>query len=193
MPGDYAQATFDMVVLKRRVMRIFRSPEAQTIDFYLGVLHVTGAGFLRVADAVSRDKIGIRVGSVSPKAAASFKPWVFDFPNGQFGIVSFQEASIVHEAVHAMKALTLPFTGLMPDTQEEAAAYVAEALYLRYDGFPSSASNPQLVKADLIAQAIMGRPGALVSKRDEDNLRVWITTRPVYYESGVTYSSTTYR
>ena len=193
MPGNYAQATFDLVVLKRRTMKILRSPEAQKIDFHFGIMNVTGVGFLRVADAVSRNKIGIRLGMVSPGAAAEFSRWVFDFPNGQYGRFPLEEATIVHEAVHAMKELILPVAGLVPNSQNEAAAYVAGALYLRYIGAASPNSLPQMVKADLIAKSIMAQRGAMVSESDAANLRVWVTTRPVYRDIGVTYSSTVYR
>jgi hypothetical protein len=193
MPGDYAQATIQLVTLKRRVINILKSPTTGKIDFYLGSMHVTGAGYLRVADAISVDKIGVRIGMVPAGAAASFQPWVFDFPNGQYGALPSDQATIVHEATHAMKALTLSFAGLVPDTQNEAAAYVAEALYMRYLGSSVGNGLPQWVRADLIAKSIMGQPGAIVPKTDEDNLRVLVAMRPVYFQSGITYSSTKYR
>ncbi len=98
-----------------------------------------------------------------------------------------------------MKALLYPFkAGMMvADTQDEAAAYLAGSLYMIYIGTPFTNPNTiaplNYLKADLIAQSIQGKKGAIVSTQDEANLRAFVASIPLYSNVGVNYYSMVYR
>jgi hypothetical protein len=82
---------------------------------------------------------------------------------------------------------------MIADSTDEAAAYVAGALYCEYAGVVVPVVKPQFVKAAQIAKSIMNKPGAMVSAQDEGHLRTFVFTRMLYWNAGMTYDSTGYR
>jgi hypothetical protein len=189
-------STFREAALKERLIGILQSPEAQKIDFFLGYMHISGLGYLRVADALRRGSMQISIGTVPEGAAAAFSNArnLFHFPDKTYGILAGERSDMVHEATHAMKSLLYPFKvgWSVTDTQDEAAAFVAGALYMLYAG-ASFTGAPAFVKAIQIARSIQGQKGAIVPARDEGHLRAFIAAHPVYSEAGINYCSTLYR
>jgi hypothetical protein len=179
---------------KQRLIDVLRSPSAQKIDFYLGYLHVSGFGYVTVADAVSNGSIGIRFGQVPAGAAAAFdgEDKVFDFPEGQiYGSNLVEQALMVHEATHAAKWLIFKKAGIIEnDTQDEAAAYLASTLYLMDNGRDWAPGHLIYVEASRIARSL--KKGSIVPAHDEARLRSFVTLHPVYSSMGVTYNSTVY-
>jgi len=179
--------------LKQRLIGVLRSRLVQKIDFYIGYMHINGAGYLRVADAVAKGSIKLFVGGVPAGAAAAFYPAgrFFRFPGGTYGLNAGDQADMVHESTHALRALTYTRQAMMliTHTQNEAAAYVADALYTLYIGSSNSSFEPIFIKAFQIAQSIKDIPGAVVSPQDEANLRAFIAFHPVYSNAGKTYTS----
>jgi hypothetical protein len=183
-------------LFKTVVTRILRSAAAQRIDFSIGYLHITGAGLRRVADDVDRGSIAIEIGGVPPGAGAAYSPdGKFYFPDRSYGFQASEEMDIVHEATHALVAVYRRGRIWPPDTLDEAAAYLSEALYNVYRGSPVTDVSlvlPQQIQASLIANSIQAHAGALVPARDEGLLRAFVASRPVYSQSGITYSSSVY-
>jgi hypothetical protein len=190
---DGPLTTVREAALKQRLIGLLRSPLVQKIDFFIGYMHISGAGYSRVADAVANGSIKLFVGGVPAGAAAAFYPGdrFFRFPDGTYGLTRSDEADMVHESTHAIRALTYTRQSMMliPDTQNEAAAYVADALYTLYSGSSNSSPQPIFIKADQIAQSIKDRKGAMVSPQDEANLRAFVAFHPVYSNDGKTYTS----
>lgn len=182
---------------KQRLIDVLRSPSAQKIDFYLGCLHVSGFGYGAVADAVSKDSIGIRFGQVPAGAAAAFDgvDKVFDFPEGRiYGSSLVEQALVVHEATHAAKWLIFKKAGIIEnDTQDEAAAYLASTLYMMNNGRDWAPGGHLIyVEASRIAGSLLNKKGSIVPAHDEARLRSFVTLHPVYSNMGVAYNSTVY-
>ncbi len=179
--------------LKQRLIGLLKSPLVQKIDFLIGYMHINGAGYLHVANALANGSIKLFVGGVPAGAGAAFYPGdrVFRFPEGAYGLSRSDEALMVHESTHAIRALTYTRQSMMliASTQNEAAAYVAQALYTLYVGSSGSYFEPIFIKADQIARSIKDRKGAVVSPQDEANLRAFIAFLPLYSNEGKTYSS----
>jgi membrane protease subunit (stomatin/prohibitin family) len=116
---------------------------------------------------------------------------VYTFPSYDFGIGSMEQAVIVHESVHALVGIRYGTKRpvVVTRTENEAAAYVANALYLRYAvKLPISYWSMQ-IKADEIAGRIMNVKNAIVPERDANMLRTLITYDPTYFKHGVRFST----
>lgn len=132
--------------LRARMRDILLSPAAQKINFHLEGFHVDGSGFAKVARLLSvKPRCGhgffIRVRHHLPKGVgAKYMPLIntFVFPMSIYGQAPFQRRLILHECVHALrdsqarKALAL---------YDEAAAYLADALFYVHDTTPKGASG----------------------------------------------------
>jgi hypothetical protein len=90
-----------------------------------------------------------------------------------------EQSKIIHESVHAMRDLkgamfVSETRGLQvtSKTEDEAAAYVAGALFILYDNTNvSTAKQPVFVKAYQIANSIMNVRGAVVPAADVMSMR----------------------
>ncbi|MEZ5306432.1 MAG: hypothetical protein R2684_04725 [Pyrinomonadaceae bacterium] len=135
--------------LKERMVRILQSSETQRIrlnmTFPAGTaIEINGESFTRVATALNANRIHVQEGGV-PDGVAKYSARVegasaantFYIGANSFGSRDFA-GLIVHEAVHAFFDLT---SGLLPWLDNEAAAYVAQGMYLRHSGFPMSRFN----------------------------------------------------
>lgn len=185
--------------LRMIVMGILLSKPAAQIDFTLGSIHVDANGFASVVGAMFTKQcgfpgIGIDVGGVPPDAAAAYDEAedVFNFPNATFGTAPNERIYIIHESVHAMHDISIG-TLCVPGgrgcifttrSENEAAAYVAGALFSLYDtgvvpaGIP--ASGEHWVKAFEIAKSIKNVKGAVVDSADALSLRTLIVSRKAY-------------
>jgi hypothetical protein len=134
------------------------------------------------------------VGPLDPGADAEYRTDLnsFVFPNEHFGLTPEEEGELVHESVHALLDIkgfywawgrTPPYPTFIGD---EAAAYVAYALYMRY-AYPGRArgAHPIYDIAFRIADAIKDKPGAVVPEADASSLGNAIANDPTYKSLGV--------
>jgi hypothetical protein len=73
------------------------------------------------------------------KAGASYADGTFTFPSANFVAKLADKMSVVHESTHAIAHMHKIFLG-STDTEDEAAAFVAAALYCTYIGFSAELS-----------------------------------------------------
>jgi hypothetical protein len=194
----------DEDVLRHRVTTILLSDATRKINFFVGPIHVEYGGFSAVFFALwskSRggDGIDIEIGDVPDGAAAVYDSDddAYRFRNAAFGMTDAQRAVILHESVHAMRDIWgSTITTANGDvsttyTLDEAAAYVAEALFRIYENTAggTDTSEPLRVKADLVAQSIMNTPGAVVSDTDVSSLQDLVAANPVYRRRGISRST----
>jgi hypothetical protein len=189
--------------LRTMMSSLLMSDAAQQIDFYLDRLHVDGSGFSFVALALlpkpqGQHGFSIRVGHVNPNAEATYQPAnnTFDFPTANYGTTPFQRSSIIHECVHALRdcfgGQLRTSTGLIRtlSLSDEAAAYVAGALFHINDTTPAGAPTPSAPpwtqgdvvfgNAHTIAVKHWKTRGYAVDPSDAKNLRDAIMNDPVY-------------
>ena len=181
---------------------LLMSDAAQKIDFYLDRFHVDGSGLMFVAIALlSKPKgqrgMSIRVGHVDPGAEATYDPATntFDFPTATYGTTPFQRMSIIHECVHALRdsygkqlrTSTGPAKTL--SLSDEAAAYLAGALFHIYDTTPTGttptkpswASNVAIFGvAHTLGLKMSTQSGYAVTPQDSKALRDTIMNNPTY-------------
>ncbi len=185
----------DITALRSRVMNVLTSNTALKIDFTLGSIHVNFSGFYSVYVALLHKSLGLQgididVGNVPAGAAAAYDSGndTFEFPNLAYGTSVNDQSKIIHESVHAMRDLKgavflserrgLQFT---TKTEDEAAAYVAGALFILYDNTVVSTSTlPVHLKAYQIANSIMNVRGAVVPDADVMSLRNIVAADPTY-------------
>ena len=174
------------------IKNVLLSPQVQSIDFYIGWLHVFGLSYAAVANAISSGKIGLVYLPLQTTVAAryDFRKKQYQLPDRNFGFTPFDQVTIAHESTHAavsMQYSTLPIT----DTLYEAAGYIAAAIYNRAYGMAAVMPLPQERIADLISQSLPR--GGIVSSADEASLRQAIANRPNYAQKGITYNSYVYK
>lgn len=185
-------------VLKQTIIRVLNSPATQKINFFIGVLHITGAGYRKVVSALNDGSITVKIGKPSEGAAAEFHTDedYFLFPDRSYGFAPADLLNIVHELTHAIISHAQASLAVA-DTSNEAAAYVAGALWNLHAGSPiareSFVTAPLIVQANVIADRIKNQPGALVSTEELARLRAFIAINPVYYNMGVNYISHVYK
>jgi hypothetical protein len=190
----------DLAGLRSRVMKVLTSSTAMKIDFTLGSIHVDAAGFTSVYLAILNKTMGfpgidVDVGKVPSGAAAAYDSGddTFQFPHAAYGMAANEQAIIIHESVHAMRDLKgamflserrgIVFT---TRTEDEAAAYVAGALFILYDNtMVSSDTKPIFLKAYQIANSIMNRKGAVVPDTDVMSFRNIVAGDPLYHSRNV--------
>jgi hypothetical protein len=140
--------------LRTIIGAIVMSDAAQKVDFYLDKMHVDGSGLSYVALALASKPRGgrglsIAVGGLGPHAEASYDPSTntFKFPKVNYGTVPFERMTIFHESVHVWRdsvgrtVATSSGKVKTRDVSEEAAAFLAGALFFLYDAGPTSASD----------------------------------------------------
>jgi hypothetical protein len=187
--------------LRNRVLSLLASGPARRIDFQLGAIRVNAAGLDRVSDMIRLKALGsavgidVVVGRVPRGAGAAYNNPSNElrFRSTAYGASATERAAILHECVHGLRDVQgtyLP-TPAGPEwtfyLEDEAAAYVAGALYHLYEtGSASSSTHPVFVKAYAIARSIMGTPGAAVPDADADELAELVGDDPTYIKAGVT-------
>jgi hypothetical protein len=186
------------------VTNILMSPAAQKVDFWLGSIHVDGAGFREVVGSTYFAMCGFKgvkiVRERQPEgAAASYYPSTdtLALPNSRnYGASAVQKYHIVHEAIHAMQDITggswYSERGSIFTTfaENEAAAYVGAALYSLYstgEVFTGSAHD----EAFMIARSLQGRAGARVPEAQAKHLMETICDLDIYFTQGITMTTRT--
>jgi hypothetical protein len=123
---------------------------------------------------------------------------VIRFPNMAYGTTVLELASIIHECVHAMRDLQGFYyyfsltsgVGWATATEDEAAAYVAQALFRLYDAtVPLAPIDPIYIKAVEIAKSIINVKGTVVSDADVTSIRNLVAGNPVYQSMGIKLST----
>ena len=140
--------------LRALIGSIVMSDATQKLDFYFDKMHVDGSGLSYVALALLSKPRGahglsIAIGGLPPLAGATYDPETntFRFPRANYGIDSFERMAILHESIHAWRDSMGPTVRTTSgrvrtrDVSEEAAAYLAGALFFIYDSGPVSASD----------------------------------------------------
>ena len=205
-----------------RIVMLLASKSVQRIDFQLELVHVTGSSLSSVIGALITRAVGVtdmdsqfrrlgsppsginvEIGKVKKGAEAQYDPKnnTFGFPNATFGQTDPREqATIVHESVHAWLDLRMPKVRTTGDwlkkvvlsttsATNEATAYIAGALYFIYKTTPEGSNptpsdrwrdHPLFSEAYRIAVGIMNNPGAAVSAADVTALKQKIMDRPIY-------------
>ena len=130
-------------LLATRVADLLRSTPCQKVDFWLGGLHVSGAGFTAIAHLISNagttgQGVTVAVGDITQNAEASYDQTTNTIlvPNLDYAKTdAFQRVAVVHEAVHALRdshGAVLSYRGrpYRPRAAtDEAAAYLAGCLF----------------------------------------------------------------
>jgi hypothetical protein len=166
------------------VAQVFDSARIDRIDFRLNGLEVSPKRLREVGKAIRAGKIKVKVSSSGKLLSASYHPHdnrLF-VPTDQIGAVMIQ-ASIVHEGVHALVDLFRATNLTVLD--DEAAAYLAEAVYLRAAHTwvkGESAASAIYQAADAVARAhdLYSRRGVKLSADHVAELRKVIHAHPAY-------------
>lgn len=128
--------------LRIQLMALLLSRPVQQINFRLGAYSVRGSDYSQIAMALFRGKINIEINPAKLqglKAGASYADGTFTFPSANMGAKLWDRLVIVHESTHAIAHMHKIFWG-STDGEDEAAAYVADALYCTYIGFSATLS-----------------------------------------------------
>ena len=148
----------------------------QAIDFRLGPYHIDGAGFHAVAMAITTYHISVQGKDNIPgrEAWGAYADQIdtIGIPTvTQISHPTWLEAVLVHESVNALIDLKGPRGGAR--SQNEAAAYIATALYLLSFDFPAP-KGAILDTALKIADPL--KAGMTVDKASEMRLRTVVAT-----------------
>jgi hypothetical protein len=202
MSGDNAEQAY----IRHSILLALKSNLAQQIDFWCNWIHVDGAGFLSVHQALLIDYMHVAVDHTLDHDMMQYSSAdkTFYVPRSNFGnpdSLVAEKALMIHESVHALvdwsfrppAAYLTDITSDDPSlastryhpglklVEEEAAAYVAQALHLiNYydDGGPGNI--PEFQIALPIARRIKGTPGARVTDVESALLQGVIAADPRY-------------
>jgi hypothetical protein len=183
---------------QQRIRETLLHHAAQSIDFFMGgFIHISGAGYLKVANALKNGTFGIHRLDMDPGEAAFFdaKTGYFGVPRApSWGLNWYDRATIVHESTHAQIALAYGFNPIMVDSLNEAAAYIAGAVYHNVLNKGPVMEDESLVRAksSQIAKSIYGQKGAIIPGKDVEQLRAFVALTPQYQRDSLTYYSKNY-
>lgn len=187
-----------------RIVGVIMSASARRIDFTLGRIPVNHDGFRLLFNELVTQRIGVTTEGVPPGAAASYDQVndIYNIPRRSYGQTPEERKTLVHESVHALQdirgAVAYGAWGaaLPTDSENEAAAFIAGALYYYYETgifLDSDGSDTGVIfnKANEIAgQVARGR--TTVSDMDQNELRTLIASAGIYRREGITYTSRLY-
>lgn len=159
-----------------------RTPEIARLNFAFGKLKVYPSGYQTdVADAISSGKIKVKAdsGAVGAGAGAAY---FTDYDTLEllpgFSIAKQRDqAFVVHECTHAF--FDLLSIGNHSGHDDEAAAYIAEAIYLEAIGAPPASGHLIRVAAHAIAKKVLAGAYA-VSAADMATLSSFVGSTPIY-------------
>jgi hypothetical protein len=192
----------DLQILSR-VVGVIMSAPARRIDFTLGRIPVNYDGFCLVFNELVTHRIGVTTEGIPPDAEAAYDSVgdMYLIPRRSYGQTPEERMSLVHESVHALQdirgAVAYGAWGaaLPADSEDEAAAFIAGALYYYYEtgtfldcgGDTGDIFNKA---SEIAGQVVRGR--TTVSDMDQNELRTLIASAGVYRRIGVTYTSRVY-
>lgn len=173
--------------LASNVAAIFEGPQVARIHFRLGRLEVSPQRLRGVGQAIKKGNIKVVVAKTGKLLSAAYSPHsdTLTLPDDKLASVS-SRAAVLHEGVHALvdmykcKEVTV--------LNDEAAAYLAEAIYLRAAHSWISGGAVEMAiydAADKVAKAhdLYSKRGVRLSSDDVADLRAAIHKHPAY--SGV--------
>lgn len=181
-----------MASIVETVKSVLVSPSAKRIDFHLGLMHVDAAGLIAVRGLIIAGIVRVRIEpSTDPHVAAlyNYSANTLKFPRENYGANAKEKSDILHECIHALHDIYGAgyYSGrggsrFMTESENEAAAYVADALYYWYETgrVQGSAADPIFVKAGAIARRIKDLRGAYVTTDEAIDLRKAIVDDEAY-------------
>ena len=183
-----------------KITEILTSPEAMRIDFIFGTIKVDSAGLYTVVAALASGVVTVEIGEVSALAAAEYYSTGnhFKFPSETYGATDDEKQAILHESVHAMQDLAFgqvyPSRGTFYtyETENEAAAYVAGALYYKFatGKADDQSGEASFDEAARIAKILEDKPGGVASDEDVNRMRLFVANDPTYWFNTSLYEPT---
>jgi hypothetical protein len=181
----------------RRFYDVLLSDAAEKIDFTLRAIHVKGDDLISVTTHLWLASIGapgitLDFGHVPAGglAAYNYPGNFFKLPDTNYGQSAEDRSNILHESVHAMLDIKGPPRAGRLYVTDEAAAYVAQALFFKFDtGKHIPSAHPIFVKAVAIAKTIEGKKGAAVPTKEAEALEKLIPPEPAYKAKGITMTT----
>lgn len=170
--------------LADKIAVIFEGPQAGRIHFRLGRLEVSPQRLHGVDKAIRKGGIKIEIAKTGKLLSAAYHPHsdTLTLPDDKLASVS-SRAAVLHEGIHALvdmykcKEVTV--------LNDEAAAYLAEAIFLRaaHSWINGGAAEMAIYDAaDKVAKAhdLYGKRGVRLSHDDVADLRAAIHKHPAY-------------
>lgn len=186
----------ELAALRRRIANVLTGPACASIDFTIRGVRIRGGGYmvigasLDVPHAAARPPAGrrpmsVRVDTRLPAGVgASYHagPNAIVVPRADYGSGARECRALVHEATHAVFDY---YRTRLDAWHEEAAAYIAGAIYFRYVlGAPLAGDI--FIAADALAGRILapqrlgGPSNRIVTPADADALIAVIRASPTY-------------
>lgn len=158
------------------------------VNFALGPIRVTPALLADVGTAVAAGKIKVMIDpTISHNAIYNAKSNQLQLKSNFSAPGLLERALVVHEATHAINDMRK--LGLTPNIDDEAVAYIAQALYL-YGNHPVKSDrlkDPKNAAADRLyaaayaaAVAIVGKKNAAAIAGEVSKVRAALKTVPQY-------------
>jgi hypothetical protein len=182
--------TDDEIALRSTIIGVLVSEPIWKIDFWLGPVHVDGVSLFQVVCALNWGYIGVKIDHTSVAGAAAeyhSHENTYVFPYKAAGLTPQQKMAVVHESVHAMLDIRAGLersTFSVLQTENEAAAYVTQALYgvLAFDATPGAHVQAFYDKAFEIANKIKGQLGVRVDAEDAKYMKHAVAMGNIYYK-----------
>jgi hypothetical protein len=137
--------------------------------------------YRHVADAIRDGHIQVRTKTTIPAGASAQYDFVFDaielLPNFSLYAPVTNTAYIVHECTHAI--LDMKTIGDFSNWENEAVAFLAEAIYLEACQQPPLSSDSMRQVSQRIAQGVLGG-SRTVSRSEFSNLISAVRSHPLY-------------
>jgi hypothetical protein len=205
MSGDTAEQAH----MRHSIMTNLKSGMARKIDFWCNGIHVDGAGFMSVYQALAMDYFHVQASPALANNQCVYWPRknTYYLPNANYGDFDSpigQKSLTIHESVHALidwsfktpvdyvKDITsgdpsLASTRYQPGlkmVEEEAVACIAQALFRLnyYDDGSGAGAFPAFNIALAIARRIKGDDGASVTDSEAGQLQGAIAADPRYQQ-----------
>jgi hypothetical protein len=179
------------IVLTMRVADVLLTQNANQkrkidqIDFTLDGITIDAAGLREVGQLMLQGRITVDVGNTGHMLSAAYTPHLNTMkiaasnrpPNDLW------RAGIVHESVHALIDLRRVSTTVLND---ETAAYLAEAVYIRAGGIAITPSDPKVALIFNTARRVVEahkmhyQNGSSLSSKDCGDLQAAILAHPAY-------------
>ncbi len=164
----------ELTALRERVARILTTDPCQRVDFNIPGYRLRPGGFfvigmsLTVSDAAHRvaghrgRPMHVRVEHMPPHVGAMYyaRSNSIVVPRASYGSTAPEREAIVHEATHAI----FDFQRVrLPAWEEEATAYIADAVYRRHCGNTQAGATGIDAIADGIARDVSATTAGLAS------------------------------